>query len=109
MDHIFAFLFLASTATVAMSFSHQCNYDMYSTASGMVELQQNTTLQYCLVDNCTIMRIDTGQQMDIVYTTQSLLVVTPTDGQTSMIISKNEPEISCSPSYDFSTASYEYM
>ena len=63
----------------------------------MVELLQNTTLLYCLVDNCTIMRIDTGQQMDIVYTTQSLLVVTPMDGQTSVIISKNEPELSCSP------------
>jgi len=43
------------------------------------------------------MRIDNGQQLDIVYTTQSLLLVTPTDGQTSMFISKNEPELSCFP------------
>jgi len=62
----------------------------------MDDLQQLTTLQYCLIDNCTIMRIDTGQQLDIVYTTQSLLVVTPTDGQTSIIISKSEPELFCS-------------
>lgn len=41
------------------------------------------------------MRIDTGQQMDIVYTTQRLLVVIPTGSQTSMIISKNEPELLC--------------
>jgi len=41
------------------------------------------------------MRIDNGQQLDIVYTTQSLLLVTPTDGQTSMFIYKNEPELSC--------------
>ena len=33
------------------------------------------------------MRIDTGQQPDSVYTTESLLVVTSTDGHTSMIFS----------------------
>ena len=36
--------------------------------------------------------------MDIVYTTQSHLVVTPTDGQTSMLISKHDPELFCSTS-----------
>jgi len=41
------------------------------------------------------MRIDNGQQLDIVYTTQSLLLVIPIDGQTSMFISKNEPELFC--------------
>ena len=61
-----------------------------------LELVHMNILQYCLIDNCTIMRIDTGQQLDIVYTTQSLLVVTPTDGQTSIIISKSEPELFCS-------------
>ena len=54
----------------------------------MAKFQKNSTLQYYQIDNCTIMRIDTGQQLDIVYTTQSLI---PTDGQTFMIISKNEP------------------
>ena len=31
------------------------------------DLSQVTTLhiQYCIIDNCTIMRIDTGQQLDI--------------------------------------------
>ena len=78
------------------SLHHHCNSDVYSSASGMADLQQLTTLQYCLIDNCTIIRIDTGQQLDIVYTTQSHLVVTPTDGQTSMLISKNDPELFCS-------------
>jgi len=42
------------------------------------------------------MRIDNGQQLDIVYTTQSFLLVIPTDGQTSILIPKNEPELLCS-------------
>ena len=72
----------------------------------MDDLKQHTTLQYCLTDNCTIMRIDTGQQLDIVYTTQSLLVVTPTNGQASpMLIPKNIPEQFCSTS-NFTFTSY---
>jgi len=45
------------------------------------------------------MRIDTGQQLDIVYTTQSNLVVTPTDDQISQLIPKNELEQFCFPPY----------
>ena len=41
------------------------------------------------------MRIDTGQQLDIVYTTESLLVVTPVDGHTSMEIAKIDDEMPC--------------
>ena len=68
-----------------------------TTASGMEDFQE---LQYCLIDKCTIMRIDTGQQLDIVYTTQSHLVVTPTVVQTSLLIPKNEHEHFClSPPY----------
>ena len=89
-------LALATATTQATSLQHHCSSDVYSPASGMADIQQNSTLQYCLIDNCTIMRIDTGQQLDIVYTTQSLLVVTPTNGHTSMIIPKNEPELFCS-------------
>ena len=55
-----------------------------------------TTLQYCYIDNCTIMRIDTGEELDITYTTDSLLVATPiTDGHTSMIITRLDDELSC--------------
>ena len=47
-------------------------------ASGDDHLQQVTTLQYCLLDNCTIMMIETGKELDIVYTTDSLIVTIPT-------------------------------
>ena len=94
MDYTALFLILILTTTQTTPLHHHCNSDVYSSASGLQEL---TTLQYCLIDNCTIIRNDTGQQLDIVYTTQSHLVVTPTDGQTStMLISKNDPELFCS-------------
>ena len=38
-----------------------------SGSSHNTDLSQVTTLQYCIIDNCTIMSIDTGQQLDIVY------------------------------------------
>ena len=71
--------------------------DVQSPASGShnTDLSPVTTLQYCIVDNCTIMRIDTGQQLDIVYTTESLLIITPIDGYTSTVISKIDDELSC--------------
>ena len=72
--------------------------NVQSPASGShnTDLSQVTTLQYCIIDNCTIMRIDTGQQLDIVYTTESLLIVTPIDGHTSMVIAKLDNKVSCS-------------
>ena len=100
MDYSVLFFLLILTTTQTMSLHHHCNSDVYSSASGMADLQQLTTLQYCLIDNSTIIRNDTGQQLDIVYTTQSHLVVTPTDGQTSiMLISKNDPELLCTTTY----------
>ena len=96
MDYTVLFFLFILTTTETTSLHHHCNSDVYSSASGMADLQQLTTLKYCLIDNCTIIRIDTGQQLDIVYTIQSHLVVTPTDGQTSMLISKNDPELFCS-------------
>ena len=104
MDCRVLLLILILTTTQTTSLHHHCNSsDEYSSAaSGMADLKELTTLQYCLIDNCTIIRIDTGQQLDIVYTTQSLLVVTPTDGQTSLVISKNEPELFCSTIHNIS-------
>ena len=100
MDHSVPLALLILTITQTTSFHHHCNSDVYSSASGMADPQQLTTLQYCLIDNCTIIRIDTRQQLDIVYTTQSQLVVTPTDGQTSLLISKNDPELFCSTTHN---------
>ena len=65
--------------------------DVQSPASGgghITDLSQVITLQYCVIDNCTIMRIDIGQQLDIVYTTENLLIVTPKDGCTCLVIAK---------------------
>ena len=65
--------------------------DAQSPASGShntADLSQVTTLQYCIIDKCTIMRTDTGQQLDIIYTTESLLIVTPIDDHTSMVVTK---------------------
>ena len=59
------------------------------------DLSQVISLQYCIIDNCTIMKIDTGEQLDIVYTTESLLVVTPIERLTSTAIAKIDDELSC--------------
>ena len=62
--------------------------DNDSSSDGMDDLVV-VPLQYCIIDNSTIMRIDTGETLDIVYTTDSLMVVTPTDGHTSIVVPKN--------------------
>jgi len=41
------------------------------------------------------MRIDSGQQLDIVYTTENLLVVTPVGDQTSVVIIISKMMMSC--------------
>jgi len=60
--------------------------------------QKVTILQYCYIDNCTIMRTDTGEELDISYTTDSLLVATPTDGHTSVMITRLDDELPCAVS-----------
>jgi len=87
-------LFIATLTTVSKVTSLHCS-DQQLPASGDDDLQQVTTLQYCLVDNCTIMIIDTGEELDIVYTINSLIVTTPTDGRTSVLIAKQETELLC--------------
>ena len=68
--------------------------DNNSSSSGMSDLQV-VPLQYCIIDNCTIMRIDTGETLDIVYTTDILMVVTPTDGHTSTVVPKTNTALAC--------------
>ena len=63
-------------------------------SSHNTDLSQVISLQYCIIYNCAIMKIDTGEQLNIVYTTESLLIVTPTDGLTSMMITKIDDELS---------------
>ena len=82
------------TLTVSKVTSLHCS-DQQLPASGDDDLQQVTTLQYCRADNCTIIRLDTGEELDIVYTTNSLIVITPTDGHTSVLVPRAEDELSC--------------
>ena len=84
-------------STVLM-YSHQ----LVVAVTTLHDLSQVTILQYCIIDNCTIMRIDSGQQLDIVYTTESLIIVTPKDGHTSMVITKSDDELPCLP-YPYTT------
>ena len=97
-----ATLLLIAILTAASGATPLYCSDVQSPASGSghnTDLSQVTTLQYCIIDNCTIMRIDTGQQLDIVYTTESLLIVTPKGGQTSVVITKVENEFLCLAEY----------
>jgi len=49
-----------------------------------------TTVQYSFINNCTIMMADTGEKLNIAYTTSSLLVANPTDDITANVkIAKN--------------------
>ena len=92
-------LFLIAIFTVisAGAASIYCSDVQSPPASGShdTDLSQVISLQYCIIDNCTIMKIDTGEQLDIVYATDSLLIVTPTDGLTSMVIAKIDDELPC--------------
>ena len=89
---LFLFLVLATSKAASLDCSDQ---QSIGNASGMADLQQVTTLQYCLVDNCTIKNINNGVMLDIIYTTDSLLVVTLRDTQTSMAIAKDESSLPC--------------
>ena len=54
------------------------------------------TLQYCIIDNSTILRLDTGDQLDFVYTKDSTLVVTMKDSQTTIEVPRLYDELICS-------------
>ena len=102
-----ALLYLIITTNVYSQAHHNCSNvqspsssDNNSSSGGMEDLVV-VPLQYCIIDNCTIMRIDTGETLDIVYTTDSLMVVTPTDGHTSTVVPKNNATLSCLTSDDY--------
>ena len=87
-------LLVTILTTVSKVTSLHCS-DQQLPASGGDDLQQVTTLQYCHVDNCTIMMIDTGEELDIVYTTDSLIVTTPTNGHIFTVIARLGKELPC--------------
>ena len=97
---LFLLVFVATRKAASIS-SHSCNTSPLSASGDDVDTtdlsQVNTSLQYCMIDNCTIMRIDTGEELDIVYITESLLVAAPTDGHTSEVFLAFENEVPCFP------------
>lgn len=90
-----AILLLIVTFTANEATLLHCSPTDGSGSSGVDVHQQVSTIQYCIVDNCTIIRIDTGQKLDIVYTTESIIVINPTDGHTSSVIAKIDDEMPC--------------
>ena len=91
-------LFTASKATLVSSYS--CSLDTKFSASGngvdMTDLSEAaTSLQYCIIDNCIIMRSDTGEELEIIHTTESLIIAVPTSGHTSEIVLMLGNEIRC--------------
>ena len=87
------FLLLFLTASMAVV-AQQCSTQQ-SDGSGFPDqgrdapdLQQVITTKYCFLNNCTIMDYETGQHLNIICTTNSLLVVTPRGNHTSLLIAK---------------------
>ena len=98
----FAVLFITIIILVVSGATAHCSSVPSSNAAGsisrdgVVDLSEVTTLQYCIIDNCTIVRTDTGQQLDVIYTTDSQIIVTPKDAQTAtMVIAKMDGEPVC--------------
>ena len=60
-----------------------------------MDVPEVITLQYCITDNSTILRLDTGEQLDIIYTEDSTLVVTMRGSQTSTAIPRSLNELFC--------------
>jgi len=66
-------LFFLVVAVFPISQMSACSYlRATDSASGMVDLQQLISLQYCIVDNCAIK--GNGEILDVIYRTDSLLV-----------------------------------
>ena len=72
----------------------ECATHQPTGGSGVPNLQQVTTIPYCINYNCTIENYGIGQLLDIVYTTDSFLVVIPKGNQTSMVITKHGDDLS---------------
>ena len=98
-------LALCTTSKATVISPHSCNLSIQSSeiTSGadmdmmMDPSQVATSLQYCVIDNCTIMRVDSREELDIIYTTENLLVAVPTDGHTTEMVLMLENKVPCSP------------
>ena len=70
--------------------------DLQCCALAVDTLQEMTIFQYCIIDNATIIRLDTGEQLDIVHTRNSTLMVSLNGSQTSLAIPRLQNELVCS-------------
>jgi len=71
---LFVLLLLLISKGATATVDHQC--PAAASGSGIAEYEQVITVDYCVVDDYTVQRTDTGEQLDIVYANDSLLVVT---------------------------------
>ena len=85
-------------AIVMITFTDWCCAVTKEDGSGVDIPQEATTLhmQYCIIDNSTILRLDTGEKLDIIFTSNSILVVSLNRSQTSMAIPRLHNELVCS-------------
>ena len=64
--------------------------------SGADAVEEVVTLEYCIINNSTILRLDTGEYLEVIYKRDSALVVTLNDLQTTMTVSRLNNEPVCS-------------
>ena len=89
-------IYASSILLVAMAFL-DCSWALTPVTSedgsGVDVPGEMATLQYCIIDNSTILRLDTLEKLDIIYTKDSILVITTNDSQTTTAIPRlyNEP------------------
>lgn len=95
-------IYASSILLLAIAFI-DCSYALTPVASedgsGIDAVEETITLQYCIIDNSTILRFDTGEQLDIIYTKDSILVVTTNDSQTMIAVPRLYDDPVCSMDY----------
>ena len=91
-------LFAAFLVNCRASPLHCSSVEPFSSGSDVINLAHVTTTQYCFIDDCTISRIDTGQKLDIISTTESVIAVTPRGNQTTVALAKLQTAPPCSTS-----------
>ena len=100
MACVAAFLLILFAANKATLISHSSNLDMPLPGSGndvnATYLPETaTSVQYCMIDNCTIRRIDTGEELKIIHTTKHFIVAVPTNNHISETVLMIDEELPC--------------
>lgn len=77
---------------------HHSSVEPSFSGSDVINLAQVITTLYCFIDDCTFSRINTGQKLDIIYTTENVIVVTPRGNETTVVLAKLQTTSPCSTS-----------